>query len=417
MSGAAHHQHKFDKLLHSIGAYKRKLQEQGLINSIDEQMYGSASDDDERDSNDVDSLSAMPSFSEMEMLELMPVIIGELRSHRIEPSERSMLHRVYGNLWPLMEAEAERRNRRRTATASDKRRPAADPVLKELLRAQRDRDWVQPEHVFRRAAASAAGNANAHSSAALDGVAVDEQTMAAKLARLWTDQNGNVEPSQRILKLAAIMIHEHMMRREHHRAQRRSLRRRTNAAVAAAREAAKIVKADRSEAAVLRVRVASRSKRAAIDIAEQTAGNTLDTATGANDRAKANEVGDDADYEYWDAEDESAAGGAASSSSSSHVKDMYDDAVERNAGGSDSDSLDPTLLALRGGNDEELLRQLYGPAPTNSGNSGAVSELFHLAEQHRQRMMHKNVVIVPRTTETAAVVGSNDDDMYADGDY
>lgn len=344
---------KYGDLLHGIGAYKRKLQEQGLINSIDDQIY------------DAEPAPAdqYQHFNELEMLQLIPVIIGELQARRIDDADQQMLHSVFGSLWQLMVDEAERRQRRRAARSMDgsssredeRQQPPIDPVLKSILRAQRDHEVMQEQAYIRNSLVRGSSGS------------IDEHGMSAKLAKLWNEQNGNVEPSQRILKLAAVLIHEQMMRRQS-REQRKSLRRHANAV--AARAAAAAAAASSSEetddeeetAAVLRVRMASgaRHKRA-LDVMDVQ--------------------GNDADYNYVDDSETMPDG---------DVMDMFEDVAEHgdseNGGMSDGDDakLDPTLLALRS-DDEQLLRQMHGSAAQHDRYDGSVTELFNLAARHRMR--------------------------------
>lgn len=48
------------------------------------------------------------SFDELEVIQLIPVIIKQLREDRVTLSERDTLESIFGNLWPLMVAEAAR---------------------------------------------------------------------------------------------------------------------------------------------------------------------------------------------------------------------------------------------------------------------------------------------------------------------
>lgn len=388
---------KFSGLLHGIGAYKRKLQEQGLINSIDDQLYDSSNIVSSAVSDEDASVDYSAGFNELEMLQLIPVIIGELQFRRISSSDQAMLHSIFGSLWPLMVEEADRRRERRRAARSmtvadsttsnptlqlhhqhihqqQQHWPPIDPVLKSILRAQRDHDYAElsREQAYVRSQNSIVSGA----------AGADEHSMAAKLAKLWTEQNGNVEPSQRILKLAAILIHEQMVRRQK-RAQRKSLRRHANAV--AAREAAAAA-AIAEAASVLRVQragdaAAMRRKRAAADIIDDT--------------------DNDADYSYDDLSDDSvddegaamyedvAEKGRTIISANAVIEgDAEDDDADDDSDANSAD-LDPTLVALRS-DDRQLLRHMYGVTVPQKRFGGSVTELFNLAARHRELNDRRN---------------------------
>lgn len=47
-------------------------------------------------------------FDELEVIQLIPVIIEQLRANRVTSNEAKALENIFGNLWPLMVSEAER---------------------------------------------------------------------------------------------------------------------------------------------------------------------------------------------------------------------------------------------------------------------------------------------------------------------
>lgn len=338
------------------------------------------------------------------MLQLIPIIIGELQFRRIASSDEVMLRNVFGSLWPMMVEEADRRRERRRAARSmtntdstaahptapvhphrhhhqqqpQQRWPPIDPVLKSILRAQRDHDYAE----LSREQAFARSQNNLLSGA----VGANEHSMAAKLAKLWTEQNGNVEPSQRILKLAAVLIHEQMVRRQK-RAQRKSLRRRANA-VAAARDAAAAVRAAPAtpsatpaveNTSVFQVRrtgaAAVRSKRSTAT-ATATAGGAL--VMDSNDV----EIFDE-DYSYDEMlpDDEALMFEDVGENYRQIVNADVD--ADQDVADEESAALDPTLVALRS-DDVQLLRQMYGVAEPQDRSAGSVTELFKLADRHRE---------------------------------
>lgn len=355
--------------MHGIGAYRRKLQEQGLINSIDDQIYDSA------------ELPDYARFNELEMLQLIPVIIGELQQRRIDDSEQTVLRTVFGSLWELMVEEADRRQRKRAARSMavdsgsredlneaqpQRHQSTIDPVLKSILRAQRDHELMQEPPYIRHTGLAATAVSGA-----------DEHGMAAKLAKLWNEQNGNVEPSQRILKLAAVLIHEQVQRKQS-RAQRKASRRQAAAAAATS-----------SEEELLRVRPVRHRRAAAAVVAgaEETDSNEIE--------------GNDEDYSYGDEEQSPAA------TVDADVLDMFEDDNGQRGYTAESDDLDPALLALRG-DDEQLLRQMYGTAaPNDSRYGGSVKELFTLAAEHRLRKQQNRDYLRDSRRDTGSQRGEN----------
>lgn len=160
--------------------FQRKLQEQGRINSIDQQVY----EFDNPESSERTQPDGQHRLNELEALLLMPVLIDELQNERISTSEQSMLRTMYGPLWQLMVDEVAVRN------ADKSNGDDSDPVLVSLLSALRRLEDDNGE--FRGAS---------HAEGAIEDV---------RFRNLWNGSSANVaedEPAQRLLKLVAILIH------------------------------------------------------------------------------------------------------------------------------------------------------------------------------------------------------------------
>lgn len=374
---------KYAGLMYSMGAFKRKLQEQGLINSIDDEPYDSLETAD------------YAHFNEFEMLQLIPVIISELQQRHIEEDDQRMLRAIFGSLWDLIVEEAQRRQRKRAARSHGAHRhhqhtttTTIDPVLKSILRAQRDHDQL-----------------NVNSNALLASGAVDEHGMAAKLAKLWNEQNNyNVEPSQRILKLAAVLIHEQVQRKQT-RAQRRAMRRTAAAATLMALTESELTQQQQQQQLELSSGESlSLEEEALLEPKWRLRNMRHKRATAAAasvavvDESPEPIEGNDEDYAYGD--EENVAADVAAAAATESDGEMFEDGEEAD--------IDPTLLALRG-DDEQLLRHMHGSAALrDETNSGSVSELFALAAEHRRRQRQNRNYL--RHT-----VGGGDDDRK-DGD-
>lgn len=172
--------------MHDFGAFKRKLQHSGLINSIDDDDSGSSDGIDATADGRPHRQSSSPHarLNEMDMLQLIPVLIDELQAGHIDAGEQRMLHSLFGTLWELMQDEVDAR----------RQASAGDPVLGDLLRA------------LQRLEANggrlpAVGGRNG------SGAVVKKD---GRFVNLWNRGDGggaDEEPAQRMLKLVAILIH------------------------------------------------------------------------------------------------------------------------------------------------------------------------------------------------------------------
>lgn len=160
--------------------FQRKLQQRGLINSVDDNDCDYGARAHHPNGRRPQQLPRpQQCIRELEMLQLIPLLIDELQADRIEAGERRMLRTLYGTLFELMEDEVVARSRHTDG----------DPVLADLLRALRRLEADGGRLVQR------------------NGEKKDE-----RFVNLWNRSDaahGGVdeEPAQRILKLVAILIH------------------------------------------------------------------------------------------------------------------------------------------------------------------------------------------------------------------
>lgn len=172
------------KLLHDFGVYKQKLQENGVINSIDQQVYA------EGDTDTATTDSNHRTY-ELSMLQLMPTLIEELRHGRIEAADQSMLHALFGKLWDAMVDEAEASAATGNDDGNDDAADGGDLVLAGILRAVQELE------------------ANGRLQAVIESSVVPVTDV--RFANLWHRSAADAEePSQRILKLAAVLMQAHV---------------------------------------------------------------------------------------------------------------------------------------------------------------------------------------------------------------
>lgn len=134
-------------------------------------------------------------FNELEILRMIPAVIKRLKKHKLSESDQNLLRSTFGDLWQLIEEEANRL-------------PNIDinPLLKPLLYAQR-------KHRNKRKSFHHIGNDIEFNT--IDQIFRSKPFAARNavprgLAKLR--MRTNLSPAQRLLKVAAILIHDSLVR-------------------------------------------------------------------------------------------------------------------------------------------------------------------------------------------------------------
>lgn len=182
---------KHNALAHSFRAFKRRLLADGLLNSIDQQtppLYADRKQPHRKRKGTI---------NELDMLQLMPVVIDALQLGRIDKSEQRMLRAVFGGLWDLMRDEAVARSTGRSSGGAEQQRGARDAVLGDILRALR---YSETNGRVQYLSTIAERGASESISKA--------KRIKASRKRQGLGGDGDNMP-QRILKLAAVLIHAH----------------------------------------------------------------------------------------------------------------------------------------------------------------------------------------------------------------
>ncbi|CRL02843.1 CLUMA_CG016117, isoform A [Clunio marinus] len=78
------------------------------IRSLDDDFEEAAIDEDEDSQLNQASQAGSFRFDELEVIQLIPVIIEQLRKGHVSESERVILEGIFGDLWPFLEAESQR---------------------------------------------------------------------------------------------------------------------------------------------------------------------------------------------------------------------------------------------------------------------------------------------------------------------
>lgn len=335
-------QQRFADTLLGLAHYKQHLQQQGVINQV----------------TDLD-VAGQPHFDEVEALRLIPMIITQEELHQIGETDRMALAKVYGSIWPLIVDEAERRRTRRSE------RTEMDSVLRSILKAQQVRKYGDKHAVNRRSSSSSSAGA----------WAMGVEPFSSQLAANWDEMNVHVEPSQRILKMAAVLIQEQKAERQ--RANKRP-RQVSKKLIKAMREAAKVQRRMRAEIAAMATRqpvaMAPRTKRS-------LSGDDGSLEEDLNDGQISmlrSLMGDDGEDDYDDYSD-------------NYLEELEEqqqvDEPHRQTADPTEDyddyAFDMTHALVE--DDDALLRRMYGTPRRSHKNDGSILELFKLAAKHRRR--------------------------------
>lgn len=129
-------------------------------------------------------------FDELEVIQLIPVIIAQLRQGHVSESEQVALQAIFGDLWPLLTAEARR-------AEGD----AMDPVLRtiidseEVRLAKRDITKQIGNDIFKNSVRRVYRGNEGDKSAQKPYLALD-------------DNRRQLSPSERLLKMVAAIVHK-----------------------------------------------------------------------------------------------------------------------------------------------------------------------------------------------------------------
>lgn len=150
----------------------------------------------------IDQSNTGPTFNELDVLELIPTIVRKLKQNAFDESKKAILKAIYGVLWQLIAEEAHR--------------PASDPinpVLKELL-------YAQEIQLHRRQGRHYDNDIENNSVNRVVRQRVQPQFMFKKNPMLITmrlmkmKMREDLAPAQRLLKFAALLIHESMAHKQ-----------------------------------------------------------------------------------------------------------------------------------------------------------------------------------------------------------
>lgn len=139
--------------------------------------------------HNIDTTKKTNVFSELEALQMIPVIIKKLRSHKLSGLDTDVLRATYGDLWQLIDKEA--------------KRPAHEdisPILKSLLHAQE-------AHKSRTAMGNDVGGNTVEKIVRTNHL----ERIPLRLTKLRLSEN--LSPAERLLKVAAVLIRESLERK------------------------------------------------------------------------------------------------------------------------------------------------------------------------------------------------------------
>lgn len=262
--------------------------------------------------------------------------------------------KVYGPIWQLIVDEADRRRNRRDKKAE---RTEMDSVLRSILRAQQVRRYGD-QHALNRRSSGLVGNNKDN-----------REPFASHLAVNWDERNLNVEPAQRILKMAAVLIQEQLQEKQDQRMTKQP-RKVSKRLAKALREAVKLqrrLKAEAAAMATVQPALVQRRKRRSIGALEA---DLNDGQISMLRSLMSDDAEEDYDYEnYLEEEDQEV------------------DEPQRQATDDNSDydgyAFDMTHALVE--DDDALLRRMYGAPRRSQRNEGSILELFKIAAQHRMR--------------------------------
>jgi hypothetical protein len=139
------------------------------------------------------SVAASPKFDEIAILQLIPLIIEQLKCNQVTPADQEMLEQTFGDLWPLMADEATRKTNEpmnvllKSLLLSKEVRFAKRDITKSITNDVRNNEIQQ----------------------------VYQPVARSKMRIVFDEQKQS--PAERILKMAAAIIHKFEVQKEHRR--------------------------------------------------------------------------------------------------------------------------------------------------------------------------------------------------------
>lgn len=321
------------------------------------------------------------------MLHLMPVVIKELLLDNVDVADKTTLKTIFGNLWPLIIKEANRQRHKITKLENVMALPM-HPIMRLLLRAERNLFNSQQE-IHR-------NNDIKHNT--LKQLATNEyDKITMKLAKHWMNKKNEVSPAERILKLAAILIRQHLLKdpkrqqhkslynninNEHNTVKRDSPKDLNNGLLLHFRN-----KSLKSENDKLSIEGRPRNKREVLmymdSISEENwqPENNLVSTVGDHETAKLKKrTSIQKDKNEDKVRDEKLKNKKLKNKIVGDAEEYYEFASYE----TEDDEYKDYAFDISGYDDDELLRQMYG-APTSSDYEGSISELLQLAAKHNKR--------------------------------
>lgn len=296
-------------------------------------------------------------FDEVEALQLIPVIIDQAEDRRISETDQAALAKVYGPIWKLITDEADRRRNR-------KREPHTlmDGVLRAILRAQENKKYSNQHALNRRSSADSATSKGF-------------EPFASHLAINWDKKNRKVEPSQRILRMAAVLIQEQQLDRQIEMLvnRPRKLSRRLAKMLREVKLQRRLVKEKEAIAAAKPILFHKRQRRSIDGLDDELNGDQMQMLRSLMS------TGSDEEYDYDYENDNDLGDGEQVDEPQREMEEEEDD----NSSDYDGYALDMTQVMVE--DDDALLRRMYGAPRPMPKKQISVLELFRLAAQHQRR--------------------------------
>lgn len=190
-------QNDAEELLHAFAPLRKQLQiESGL-------EFSSQSEWD-------------TTFNELDVLRLIPTIIHKLKENTITPSDQKILKSIYGVLWKIIDDEATRLR----SNANDR----MNPVLEELLFAQnmemeRRKNRQYSNDIERNTVQRVLNHRSDGGASKSNSVDPMHDAMREMKQKMRKD----IAPAKQLLKYAALLIHESVMRKQQMQKNRKTL--------------------------------------------------------------------------------------------------------------------------------------------------------------------------------------------------
>lgn len=301
-------------------------------------------------------------FNELEIIQLIPLIIDQIKLNRITKPEYQILRHVFGSLFHLIVEESHRRTNE-----------PMNPVLQSLLSAQKYRVHRFTNDIHKNTMDTIMEKYD------ID----DNDKIAMKLAM---HINRKLSPSQRILTAAALLIHENGRKSQDNRLEP------TNNEKTKRVGQSPPTRDDHSEKALLSLELlqangSKRSKR-----------STVFDSLSDEQMKVLQELIDNDDKEYSD--------------------EYYDQLADLNS--KRTDDIDTVtyqdyafdVTAMEADDDDEFLRSMYGNRQSNDYSEyGTISELLQLAAKHNLRKQRNSDYLKMSRDEIGPV---SIDDYYDD---